>query len=807
MHPPGPQDSGFALSDATASALELGSLLRLVAHKAATDLGRERVVAARPAADEARLEGRRRRFEEARRLVAARALVPYCEHPFAALLAALAAGGRDLGGRDLVELRTLLAIAAEAAVRVAAADPPCAELAALAAELPDLGELRRMLERTFDPRGEIREDATPRLAELRRRLRSARQRIYSELRSLAAEHREHLSEETIPLRGGRLVLMLQAGARGRMPGLVHGRSGRGKSFYFEPLEAVEGNNRLQQTSEEEEAEKRRILAELIARLRADLDAVEAHAAFVAELDRQQAAVRFAELCQGRLVDLAPRHRLELREARHPLLDPSLGELRREALGTAGHTGPVVPLDLELTAEHRVLVVTGPNAGGKTVALKTLGLLALAHQCGLPIPAAAGSRLPFLRGVVATVGDDQDLLADRSTFSGRLLRLREAWDAAGPDALILLDELGSGTDPDEGAALATAILEGLVERRSLVMITTHLSQVAARALEADGAFCAATLFDSATGRPTYRLVPGPPGGSEALALARRMGLPRQWLERAEELLGTEHRDLRRLLEEVERSRQELAAIRAELEVELADAERLRRRLAEQEAALAAERKALAKTLKRELEAFRDDTRRRLDGEVERLRSELETGRRKGLAGAAAERLFAAAPDYDEEEEGGEVAVGGGVRHRRLGWTGTLEKLDDRGRAQVRTGGKLLTCRAEDLAAAATEAPAGKRKRYRPSARAASGEPQAPAAVSELKLIGQRVEPALEALDRFLDRALLASLPAVRIVHGHGSGRLRKAVRKHLRGHPAVASQRPGRANEGGDGATVVELAGD
>ena len=732
--------------------------------------------------------------------------MPFCERPLAPILAAVADGGRSLDGRDLVELRTLLEIAAEAADRVVAADPPCDELAALAAELPDLGELRRTLERTFDPRGEIREDATPRLAELRRRLRSVRQRIYAELRSLAAEHREHLSEETIPLRGGRLVLMLQAGARGRMPGLVHGRSGRGKSFYFEPLETVESNNQLQQTGEEEAAEKRRILAQLIARLRRDLGALETHAAFAAELDRLQAALRFAEICRGRLVDLGPHHRLELREARHPLLDPSLAELRRDALGTEGHTEPVVPLDLDFSAERRVLVVTGPNAGGKTVALKTLGLLTLAHQCGLPIPAAAGSRLPCLRGVVATVGDDQDLLADRSTFSGRLLRLREAWDAAGPDALILLDELGSGTDPDEGAALATAILESLVERRCLVLITTHLSQVAARALEAEGAFCAATLFDSATGRPTYRLAPGPPGGSEALALARRMGLPRQWLDRAEDLLGSEHRDLRRLLEEVERSRQELAAARSELEVELADAERLRRRLAEQEAALDGERKGLAKTLKGQLEAFRDDTARRLGGEVERLRAELEAGRRKGLAAAAVERLFTDAPAFDDEEEAGEVVVGGSVRHRRLGWAGTLEKLD-RGRAQVRTGGKLLSCRAEDLAAAAAEEPARGRRasRYRPAAPEA-GEPSTPEAAGELKLIGRRVEPALEALDRFLDRALLASLPAVRIVHGHGSGRLKKAVRRHLRSHPAVASQRPGRANEGGDGATVVELAG-
>ena len=793
----------FELSDATASALELPSLLKLIACQAACDLGHRRLSELRPTADEAGWQRHRGRYEEAARLLAARPWVPLCEQPFAPLLAALADGGRSLTGRDLVEIRTLLRISADAVERLQEQDPPCEQLAALTAELPDTSEIRRSLERTFDARGEIRENATPRLAELRSRLRSVRQGLYDQLRQLAGEHREHLNEETVPMRGGRLVLVLQAGARGRVPGLVHGRSGRGKSFYFEPLETVEKNNQLQQTSEEEEAEKRRIVAALIRQLRAEFDALQAHAALVAELDMLQAMARFAHSCDGRMAERAPRHRLDLRAARHPLLDPRLEELRREALGTPGHTTPIVPLDLELDADRRAMVITGPNAGGKTVALKTLGLLALAHQSGLPIPAGPGTRLPFFDAVVATVGDDQDLLADRSTFSGRLLRLREAWEAAGPDSLLLLDELGSGTDPDEGAALSTAILEGLLERRGLVLITTHLSQVAARALEAEGAFCAAMLFDAASG-PTFRLVPGPPGGSEALALARRVGLPQSWLDRAEELLGPEHRDLRRLLAEVERTRHELAETHARLETELADAARLRRRLAESEAAMAEERKALGKTLKKQLDAFRDETARR-------LREEVERGRRRGLAAAAVERLFEDAPAFAEEDEGaGEIETGRLVRHRRMGWTGTVDKLE-RGQATVVAGGKSLRCAVDDLVAVDPRAGApAKKNRYRPPAAPAVRTPASDLGggeVRELHLIGERVEPALESLDRFLDQALLASRPSVRIVHGHGSGRLRSAVREHLRGHPAVAAQRPGKADEGGDGATVVDLAGD
>ncbi len=781
-------------------------MLRLVAYLAASDLGRRSIVEQRPFRQISELERRRSRYQEAHRLLAARRLVPHCQRAFQPLLTAIEDGGHSLEGRDLVEIATFLRIASEAAARISEADPPPRELAAMVEGLPSCAELERILRKTFDRRGEIRENATPRLAELRAQLRRVRNRTYQQLGSLVEKHREHLSEETIPLRGGRLVLVLQAGARGRLPGLMHGRSGSGRSFYVEPLEAVENNNQLQQIGEEEAAEKRRILADLVMRLGNELPALLARAAFVAEIDLLQASVRFAEASGGRLADLGERHDLKLVAARHPLLDPGLADLRSDALSQRGHSEPIVPLDLELTAEQRALVVTGPNAGGKTVALKTAGLLAMAHLCGLPIPAGAGSRLPFLRSIVATVGDDQDLLADRSTFSGRLLRLREAWHAAEPDALLLLDELGSGTDPEEGAALATALLECLVGRRCLVLVTTHLSQLAAAALETDGAFCAAMQFDGETGHPTYRLLLGPPGGSEALALARRLELPAAWLDRAEELLGSEHRDLRRLLAEVERARQELAEKQGRIEVELDDVAKLRRRLAEQNAALSEERKTLNRTFKRRLEAFQEETRRRFQGEVARLRAELEDGRRRHLAAAATERIFRSAPNFDAADEaGGPITVGAAVKHRRLGWTGTLERLE-RGRARVRVGGKSLRCAEQDLTAAPEEPGPPSRPRRSPPVLTSPPPPDAilEEPPRELKLIGQRVEPALDLLDRFLDRSLLASLPEVRIIHGHGSGRLRAAVRRHLKSHPAVAAQRSGRASEGGDGATIARL---
>ena len=792
-------------STATQNALEFPSLKALLGQLAACDLGRERISGLAPFPHEETLRLHRRRYDEARRLVAERPLVQHRDQPFLPRLAALESGGLGLDGKDLVELAALLEITADAMHRIRGVDPPCPHLLEVVEVLPDFSELRRRLKKTFDARGQIREDASPKLAELRSNSRRVRSRLYEQLRSSVEELKDNLSEDTIPMRGGRLVLMLQAGSKGRSPGLIHGRSSSGRSFYFEPLGVVDDNNQLQQLSEEEDAERRRILREIIDIFRNRLDELVQLVDWVALLDLLQASVRFAEKAGGCMADLAVRHELVVKAGRHPLLDPRLAPLREEALGAPGHRDPIIPLDITLSKTQRALVITGPNAGGKTVALKTLGLLALANQCGLPIPAAAGSRLPFLQAIVATVGDDQDLLADRSTFSGRLIRLAEAWEAAGPDSLVLLDELGSGTDPEEGAALSTAILEGFLERQSLLLITTHLGQVAAAALESEGAFCGAMLFDSESGSPTYRLLPGPPGGSEALALARRLGLPTGWIERAEELLGSEHRDLRRLLAELEANRNELARTQTQLDQELADAELLRERMAKQEAAMVEERKTLGRTLETRLQEFRDETQRKLRDEIERLRSEVKKGRRKGLAHAATERLFEEAPVFVPEEESteGPIEVGGAVKHRVLGWEGTLDKLD-RGRAQVTVHGKMLSCREEDLRPAKKGSTASKPK-PKPR-RLTTSDSDLESSVRELMLVGRRVEPALEELDRFLDQALLGSFDEVRIVHGFGTGRLRSAVREWLRGHPAVRSQRPGKKNEGGDGATVVALRG-
>ncbi|HNZ96099.1 MAG TPA: Smr/MutS family protein [Thermoanaerobaculia bacterium] len=786
------------ISEASAAALEWPAFCRLLGALAETELGRRRAEQLRPTADAEALAARRQATEEASRLLADGALVPPLGEGVEALVPRLRSGHPPLAGAEILQLAAVLRAGVAVRDRIAAADPPLSALAALAAPLSDPQPLIRRIERTLDRRGAVRDDASPQLVALRGRIQRARDELYGELGAVSARHRELLTEETVPLRGGRLMLMLNAGARGRIAGLVHGRSASGQSYYFEPLEVVEANNTLQGAVEEDEAERQRLFAALLADLVAEAAALERWVALLGLLDYLQAVERYARLAGARLAEVASPGVLRLVAARHPLLDPRLAELRERALGSAGHRGELVPLDLELGGERRVLVVTGPNAGGKTVALKCAGLLVVAAQSGLPVPAAAGSALPCCEALVAVVGDEQDLLADRSTFSGRLLRLGEVWEARSPASLLLVDELGSGTDPEEGAALAVALLEGLVATRGLAVVTTHLVRLAAAALEQPGAGCAAMEFEPESGRPTYRLLSGPPGGSEALALARRLGLPRAWLTRAEALLSPAQRDLRRLLAEVERSRQELAtALRRAQEEELAAAA-ARTRLEAEQQRLATERRELASGLARDLESFRRTTRARLAEEVERLRSEWEAGRRRELAERATARLFEGAPrlEIPAAPAAGAVREGERVVHRSLGWSGRLERLTD-GTAEVSVGGKRLRCDAADLA------PAGGTAASRPR-RVEVSEPPRPDCPRQLDLIGERVEPALTAVDEYLDRAARAGLSEVRLIHGHGTGRLRQALREHLRGHPLAVSWRPGDESEGGNGATMVSL---
>ncbi len=847
-------------SSATSEALEFPALLRVVAGLALTDAGRRLVHAISPRRDPDEIDLRRVRYAEiAGELKEGGALVPVLDQELLDLRRQLTSGGRHLGGSALLGLVAVIEAAEEVVERLGDHE----ETPQLAAEVESLraleaaatrtdarGEpvgcaaLASRLRRTLDRRGAVRDDASPRLRALVGDARRTQASVETQVQAYVREHGHRLADDSTPMRGGRFSVLLPSGSRGRLSGLVRGRSASGRSFYFEPSEVVEGNDDLERIAADREIERTRILAELVRQVLELTPAIIARIDFLAAVDAVQAVARFAAAGGAELAAIAPpapngsAAALELRGARHPLLDPRLAELREQTLGAAGNRGEAVPLDLALEDDvqgagsgfdsgdgrsgpgHRTLVLTGPNAGGKTVALKTVGLLCLMTQAGLPVPAAPDSRFPIFDHLVAVVGDDQSVLDEQSTFSARLLRLREVWRHAGPRTLVLLDEVGAGTNPEEGAALGIALLEGLVESSSMGILTTHLTQLAAAALESQAASCAAMSFDPESGLPTYRLVIGPPGGSRALALARRLGLPAVWLERAEHFLGSEHQQLRRVLERNERLRERLLDREAELTRLTAETEAERARFETRQRSLHAAQQRLGQAVRREVDSLSRANRRRLDQALAELATQPRPGKRAfaraagGLhreldrdASAADDRATAetcepgARGERDAEpaatpERPRPLVVGAPVRHRSLGWVGELQEVSG-DRATVLVRGKRVRA-----APAALEAIAPVERATSPRVRVQASS--APAVESELMLIGQQVEPALDSLDVYLDRALASGRERVRVVHGHGSGRLRRAVREHLRGHLAVAAFNPAPPSAGGDGATEVVL---
>lgn len=794
-------ESPFA-SEATRNALEFASLVALIAHEARTDLGREHLEGLEPAPNLEELRRRREAFEAVGRLRSEKALLSAFDVPLDPLFRRAIANDPPLSGPEILELVGALEAALEAASRWGALAGGAPRLRADWSQLSPLRAPVERARRVLDARGDVRPEASPRLLELGQRIRTTRERIYRCLGELREAHPQLGAEEVPPLAGGRLVLRIHQPDTRTLPGLVHARSGSSRSVYFEPLAVVEDNNAMAQAQAAYEREVERILNELRETFAQAASALAEARQLLAELDGLEALHRFAERSRSRLAALAEDGHFRLRAARHPLLDPALASLRQAVLGQPGHTGPIVPLELELDSERRLLVVTGPNAGGKTVALKTVGLLALAHASGFPIPADPGSELPWLERLVAVIGDEQDLLAERSTFSGRLLRLREAWEARGPRALVLLDELGSGTDPVEGGALARSLLEELSRTATPGIVTTHLLELALAAVDLDGAQPAAMEFEPGRGLPTYRLRVGHPGRSEALALARRLDLPGSWIERAEALVGSGHLEISRSLDALVAERGALAAARAELERARFEAEAATARLERERERLEQERRELGRKLRGELETFVARVQRELRTEREKVREELRRGRGEQALRETRERLLREAPSFRSEtsraEASAELAPGLRVRHRELGWEGTVHARQG-DRVELAVGGKRIAL----LASEVEPVPAGLPRQ----AKAPGTEPDlhgSSVAHAELHLRGQRVEEALAELDAFLDRATRGPLDQVRIVHGHGTGRLRLAVREHLKRHPLVRAFRPGEPAEGGNGATVVDL---
>ena len=793
--------AGVAADDGTLRALEFAAIVEQLAGLTAFPPSRELAEAALPLADAAHVGLLHDQTDEATRLLEeqSQATIGGARDVRGALERARR-GGR-LTPADLLEIAETLRATGLFAARLA--DWHGTHLAAVHADLDDAPQLRARIERTVDEAGEILDSGSTALAAIRKRLRTAqdkvRERLNTMLRSSALAG--VIGEAIVTMRAGRYVIPIRAEAKGRLKGIVHDQSASGATLFVEPLTVVELNNTWTQASLDAGREVERILDELSHEIEGRAEALLSSLEGLARADLWMSRARLGlalDAVRAQPTDDAA----ELLSARHPLLGPG-----------------AVPIDLRIGERfgYRALIVTGPNTGGKTVSLKTLGLLALMHQAGLRVPAADGARLPVFSRVMADIGDEQSIAQSLSTFSSHLRNVVRFVAAAGPGTLVLLDEIGAGTDPTEGSALAMAIVERLLALGATVAPTTHYAELKAFAQEHELVTNAAVAFDVATLRPTYRLEIGLPGKSQAFAIAQRLGLAPEILADARSRLAAEHVTMEETLAAITRVEEARAA-----ELEGAQAERQAagedRQLARSGVARA--RREAAETLAGARRAA-DEMLARAEREVESLRRELtrqrnlRAPRTGGAAQAAFEELASRASRARAEVQAAEAEAGidemGEVLQPRIGLWGRSRTLGSAGRiveVSGRTGRVTLETDDARVVVPGDDVEVIAEPIVRPTGRdeelAALRHRAASRIAPRLDLRGERVEAAIEQLAAYLDEALLAGLDEAVIVQGAGTGALRRAIREFLAEHPRVRSTRPGRREEGGDGATVAAL---
>ncbi len=701
----------------------------------------------------------------------------------------------------------------------------------LGADMPQRPHLARRIEETISQEGEVLDTASPALRKLRSDIRGANQRLQDRLRTLVHEFGNALQEPIITIRNDRYVVPVKAENRSQVRGIVHDQSASGATVFIEPMVVVELNNRLRQLQIEERQEIERILRQLSLEIGNEADALRRDVELLAEFDLHLAKARYGRLTRCSEPRLNDAGYIDLRNARHPLL-----------------TGKVVPINFHLGHEFFMVVITGPNTGGKTVALKTVGLLTLMAQAGLHIPADEHSEIAVFEEVFADIGDEQSIEQSLSTFSSHMSRIIEILQRIEQEiqretpairgklsetlvgtpesrrlrALVLLDELGAGTDPSEGSALARAILTFLLERHVTTIATTHYSELKAFAHEQPGVVNASVEFDVETLSPTYRLNIGLPGLSNALAIASRLGLDERIIERAREFLGSAGVRMENLLEGLQSERKAVEDERFHLSMERAEAEYQRKQLEqdrykveEQRAQVLNEARAQAQheleEVQRALAKIKVDTSR-----VNMTRERLGEARQQ-VRDLAENLTPVPAPRRPskkaEPEEAGEAAganegplqIGDTVRVLSFGQNAELVGLSpDHSEAEVQMGALRFRVNVDNIERLSKRQAAVQERTQSQPAIVLPRYEGRPEVAMQLDIRGWRVEQALDELDTYLNDAVMSGKSSVRIVHGKGTGALRSAIREQLAHHPLVKSFTSAPPQEGGDGVTIVKL---
>jgi len=779
--------------------LELPRVLELVAQRATSSLGAARIRSASPSPDRSWVE------REQTRVVAVRALLtsddPWSPEPIPDLTSALARlriEGTSWSGLELLSGALLLASSRRTRGALGNARVVLADFAERMVVAP---EQEKSIARAIDEDGTVRDGASPVLARLRRDLKGAQAELIRLLERTMSrlDPAQQVADGSVTVRNGRYVIPVRRDARGTVGGIVHDTSSTGATLFVEPPAAVEAGNRIRELETEEVREVERILRELTDGLRplhaSLVDSLDA----LVELDTLAARARYAIDFTCATPTLAePEAGMQIREGRHPLL---------LAQGI-----PVVPFDLEMAPNERTLLLSGPNTGGKTVLLKSLGLFSAMVSAGLPVPVGLESRVPLYDQVFADIGDEQSIAASLSTFSAHVKNLGDILEHATSRSLVLIDELGSGTDPVEGAALGGAVLEDLTRRGAMTIATTHLGALKDLASEVSGVVNASLQFDVAKLEPTYRLQKGVPGRSYGLSIARRLHLPAAVIERAEERVPRAERDVDALLADLERRDSILAEQEAHAAELLAGAESRFSRLESREHAVRERERDISRRAHEDARQYILRARREIDRVIAELQStDGARAARQQIEALAGEHANAPEPESVpsvSSEDANPIAVQGGREAPKAPSVGSWVELASLG---GRTGRVLELRDADAVVAVGSLKMTVPVRTLRQSRQAAPAEPvpviaEVPEATAapEIDLRGMRVDEAEERVMYALDAAIRADLPSLRVIHGKGTGALRERVAEMLRKDSRVKHFRLGAWNEGGAGVTIAEL---
>lgn len=782
------------MEERTLRVLEYDRIREDLARYAQTEMGRERARSLVPSPDPAEVQRNSQETEEAYRWIQVEGGTSFEGVRDIRKSVARAARGGGLGAEDLWAVAEAIRAGRRARrslekLRERQAIPV---LGPLADGIPELRELEAEIRQSVDENGRVLDGASPELAEIRRKQRSLSLRIREALEEMIRNPntQKFLQEPIITVRDGRYCVPVKSAFRSSFGGIVHDQSASGQTVFVEPAAVVPLGNRLRELEVAEEKEVERILRRLSGRVGEEADRLAAMTEAIGKLDFALGKARMAVDMRAEPPEFVEGARLNLKRCRHPFIPPDR----------------VVPIDIRLGDEYHVLVITGPNTGGKTVALKTAGLLVCMAQSGLFIPAEPGSQLSVFEQVFADIGDEQSIEQNLSTFSGHMKNIVAMLNRVNERTLVLLDEIGAGTDPAEGSALAAAILEFLLSRGVRTIATTHYGDLKAFAFTRKGAMNASVEFDSESLRPTYRLLIGIPGRSNALAIAERLGLRRDVLEAARKQLRTDEVRVEDMIRQLEISRRQAEEDRKRAEEARREAERLRdewlreqrewQRMKEERTARAEEEaRRIVGRAEREVEAVMRELRKMMQEDRERLKEHRLADLKRRLDETRPAVRFGR-PAAGNGTPGGAVTAGDEVEVASFQQKGTvLEVHGDQ--ALVQIGSMKIRMPVAQLSKRSGGAP-----KVIPSPVAVRKET---AGVGlELDLRGMTVEEALPEIDKYLDRAVLAGLRQVHLIHGKGTGALRSGVQEFLRTHPHVRAYRNGGPGEGGLGVTVVEL---